>query len=36
VPMRQGDSASITFDFELQRSAREEDEQFSSRARLEA
>jgi catechol 1,2-dioxygenase len=36
VPMRQGDSASITFDFELQRSAHNEDEQFSSRARLEA
>jgi catechol 1,2-dioxygenase len=35
VPIRQGDSASITFDFELQRSLHEEDENFSSRARLE-
>lgn len=36
VPMRQGDSASITFDFEMQRSKQESDEKFSSRARLEA
>lgn len=36
VPMRQGDSASITFDFELQRASRDEDEKFSARARLEA
>jgi len=36
VPMRQGDSASISFDFELQRAASAQDEQFSSRARAEA
>lgn len=36
VPMRQGDSASIAFDFELQRASRDEDEKFSTRARLEA
>lgn len=36
VPMRQGDSASIAFDFELQRASREDDEKFSTRARLEA
>jgi catechol 1,2-dioxygenase len=35
VPMRQGDSASITFDFEMQRAMQKEDEKFSSRARLE-
>jgi len=33
VPMRQGDSASITFDFELQRAVRAEDERLSTRAR---
>lgn len=36
VPMRQGDSASITFDFEMQRAVHQEDEKFSTRARLEA
>lgn len=36
VPMRQGDSASIAFDFELQRASRDEDQKFSTRARLEA
>jgi len=36
VPIRQGDSASITFDFEMQRSVHQEDEKFSTRARLEA
>jgi catechol 1,2-dioxygenase len=36
VPIRQGGSASITFDFEMQRSTQESDEKFSSRARLEA
>lgn len=36
VPMRQGDSASISFDFELQRSARAEEESLSTRARAEA
>ena len=36
VPMRQGDSASITFDFELQRAIDVADEQFSTRPRAEA
>lgn len=35
VPSRQGDSAYIAFDFQLQRAADEEDEGFSSRTRAE-
>lgn len=34
VPNRQGDSAHIAFDFELQRAAEQDDETFSRRARL--
>ncbi|WP_176595174.1 MULTISPECIES: dioxygenase [Sphingobium] len=36
VPSRQGDSATIAFDFQLQRAASEGDEGFSSRIRAEA
>lgn len=36
VPSRQGDSATIAFDFQLQRAAGEGDESFSSRTRAEA
>lgn len=36
VPSRQGDSAYITFDFQMQRSTSADDEGFSSRARAEA
>ncbi|AMK25155.1 dioxygenase family protein [Sphingobium sp. TKS] len=36
VPSRQGDTATIAFDFQLQRAAGEGDEGFSSRARAEA
>jgi catechol 1,2-dioxygenase len=34
VPIRQGDSASIGFDFVLQRASENEDEAFSARTRL--
>lgn len=36
VPNRQGDNASITFDFQLQRAATQDDEGFSARRRAEA
>ncbi len=36
VPNRQGGNASISFDFELQRAASPDDEQFSARSRAEA